>query len=64
MKRDAALFSPDLIIEVAGKEEPIDISHIYSGEIFGKSYSFHTSNFVVKCLEVGYRLNILVACFV
>uniref|UniRef100_A0A3Q3X175 Disintegrin and metalloproteinase domain-containing protein 10 n=1 Tax=Mola mola TaxID=94237 RepID=A0A3Q3X175_MOLML len=36
MKRDTALFSPDLIIEVAGKEEPIDISHIYSGEIFGE----------------------------
>ncbi|XP_068597985.1 disintegrin and metalloproteinase domain-containing protein 10 [Brachionichthys hirsutus] len=36
MKRDTSLFSPDLIIEVSGEEEPIDTSHIYSGEIFGE----------------------------
>lgn len=42
MKRDTALFSPDLIIEVSGEEVPIDTSHIYSGEVFGKSSSFPT----------------------
>ncbi|TMS12781.1 Disintegrin and metalloproteinase domain-containing protein 10 [Larimichthys crocea] len=36
MKRDTTLFSPDLIIEVSGKETPTDTSHIYSGEIFGE----------------------------
>ncbi|XP_068174199.1 disintegrin and metalloproteinase domain-containing protein 10-like [Antennarius striatus] len=36
MKRDASLFSPDLIIEVSGEETPIDTSHIYSGEVFGE----------------------------
>ncbi|TNN87505.1 Disintegrin and metalloproteinase domain-containing protein 10 [Liparis tanakae] len=36
MKRDATLFSPDLIIEVSGEEVPIDTSHIYSGEVFGE----------------------------
>ncbi|KAM4593630.1 disintegrin and metalloproteinase domain-containing protein 10 [Odontesthes bonariensis] len=36
MKRDTTLFSPDLIIEVSGVEEPIDTSHIYSGDIFGE----------------------------
>lgn len=36
MKRDTKLFSPDLIIDVSGAEDPIDISHIYSGEIFGE----------------------------
>jgi len=36
MKRDTTLFSPDLIIEVSGEEEPVDTSHIYSGEVFGK----------------------------
>lgn len=42
MKRDTSLFPPDLIIEVSGEEIPIDTSHIYSGEIFGKSSCFHT----------------------
>ncbi|XP_029001183.1 disintegrin and metalloproteinase domain-containing protein 10 isoform X2 [Betta splendens] len=36
MKRDTDIFSPDLIIEVSGAEEPGDTSHIYSGEIFGE----------------------------
>ncbi|XP_034751012.1 disintegrin and metalloproteinase domain-containing protein 10 [Etheostoma cragini] len=36
MKRDTTLFSPDLIIEVSGEVEPVDTSHIYSGEIFGE----------------------------
>ncbi|XP_032416432.1 disintegrin and metalloproteinase domain-containing protein 10 isoform X1 [Xiphophorus hellerii] len=36
LKRDTKLFSPDLVIEVSGQEEPIDTSHIYSGEIFGE----------------------------
>ncbi|KAM4744814.1 disintegrin and metalloproteinase domain-containing protein 10 [Anableps anableps] len=36
LKRDTKLFSPDLVIEVSGKEEPIDTSHIYTGEIFGE----------------------------
>ncbi|XP_072236638.1 disintegrin and metalloproteinase domain-containing protein 10 [Leuresthes tenuis] len=36
MKRDTTLFSPDLIIEVSGQEEPVDTSHIYSGEVFGE----------------------------
>ncbi|KAM9764704.1 disintegrin and metalloproteinase domain-containing protein 10 [Menidia menidia] len=36
MKRDTKLFSPDLIIEVSGEEEPADASHIYSGDIFGE----------------------------
>ncbi|XP_015247315.1 PREDICTED: disintegrin and metalloproteinase domain-containing protein 10 [Cyprinodon variegatus] len=36
LKRDTKLFSPDLVVEISGKEEPIDTSHIYSGEIFGE----------------------------
>ena len=42
MKRDTSLFSPDLIIEVSGEEMPVDTSHIYSGEIFGKFDHFYT----------------------
>lgn len=38
MKRDSKLFSPDLVIEVSGEENPIDTSHIYSGELYGKSW--------------------------
>lgn len=37
LKRDTTIFSPDLVIEVSGEESPGDTSHIYSGEIFGKS---------------------------
>lgn len=37
LKRETALFSPDLLIEVSGDEVPVDTSHIYSGELFGKS---------------------------
>lgn len=37
MKRDTTLFSPDLIIDVSGEERSVDTSHIYSGEIFGRS---------------------------
>lgn len=36
MKKDTTLFSPDFVIEVSGEEEPIDTSHIYSGEVFGE----------------------------
>ncbi|XP_063331974.1 disintegrin and metalloproteinase domain-containing protein 10 [Pelmatolapia mariae] len=36
MKRDSKLFSPDLVIEVSGEENPIDTSHIYSGELYGE----------------------------
>ncbi|XP_030574515.1 disintegrin and metalloproteinase domain-containing protein 10 [Archocentrus centrarchus] len=36
MKRDTKLFAPDLIIDASGAEDPIDTSHIYSGEIFGE----------------------------
>ncbi|CAL8244718.1 unnamed protein product [Lota lota] len=36
MKRDTKLFSPDIIIEVSGAQEPVDTSHIYTGEIFGE----------------------------
>uniref|UniRef100_A0A8C5BY24 Disintegrin and metalloproteinase domain-containing protein 10 n=1 Tax=Gadus morhua TaxID=8049 RepID=A0A8C5BY24_GADMO len=36
MKRDTKLFSPDVVIEVSGVEEPVDTSHIYTGEIFGE----------------------------
>ncbi|XP_060894746.1 disintegrin and metalloproteinase domain-containing protein 10 [Labrus mixtus] len=36
MKRDTTLFPPDLIVEVSGVEEPVDTSHIYSGEVFGE----------------------------
>ena len=43
MKRDTTIFSPDLIIEISGDETPVDTSHIYSGEIFGKFSFFHTS---------------------
>lgn len=42
MKRDTSIFSPDLIIEMSGEETPIETSHIYSGELFGKSSCFHT----------------------
>ena len=35
MKRDTALFSKDLKVEVSGEEIPFDTSHIYTGEIFG-----------------------------
>lgn len=42
MKRDISLFSPDVIIEVSGEDSSFDTSHIYSGEIFGKSSCFHT----------------------
>ncbi len=44
MKRDTAIFPPDLIIEVSGEETPIDTSHIYSGELFGKSSCFLTQH--------------------
>ncbi|XP_061610773.1 disintegrin and metalloproteinase domain-containing protein 10 [Phyllopteryx taeniolatus] len=37
MKQDTSLFSPDLVIETSGNEEPIDTSHIYSGELFGEN---------------------------
>ncbi|KAB5525998.1 hypothetical protein PHYPO_G00146630 [Pangasianodon hypophthalmus] len=36
MKRDTSLFAPDLKVEISGEETPIDISHIYSGELFGE----------------------------
>lgn len=36
MKREIDIFSPDVVIEVSGEETPVDTSHIYSGEIFGK----------------------------
>ncbi|XP_047436035.1 disintegrin and metalloproteinase domain-containing protein 10 [Mugil cephalus] len=36
LKRDTALFSDNLIIEVSGVETPADTSHIYSGEIYGE----------------------------
>lgn len=42
MKRETSIFSPDLIIEISGEDTPIDTSHIYSGEIFGKSSCFQT----------------------
>lgn len=40
MKRDTSLFSPDLKVEVSGVEAPYDPSHIYTGEIFGKSSNY------------------------
>lgn len=43
MKRDSKLFSHDLVIEVSGEENPIDTSHIYSGELYGKCVSFKGS---------------------
>lgn len=53
LKRDTKLFSPDLVIEVSGQEEPIDTSHIYSGEIFGKAaLSSHHFLFTVSSLSV------------
>ncbi|KAM9493089.1 disintegrin and metalloproteinase domain-containing protein 10 [Clarias gariepinus] len=36
MKRDTSLFSPDLKVEISGKETPVDTSHIYSGELYGE----------------------------
>ncbi|XP_029935884.1 disintegrin and metalloproteinase domain-containing protein 10 [Myripristis murdjan] len=36
MRRDTALFSPDLVVEVSGEETPFDTSHIYTGEVFGE----------------------------
>lgn len=36
MKRETAIFAPDLVVEVSGEETPADTSHIYTGEIFGK----------------------------
>ncbi|XP_035992257.1 disintegrin and metalloproteinase domain-containing protein 10 [Fundulus heteroclitus] len=39
LKRETQLFSPDLVVEVSGNEEPVDTSHIYSGEIFGEKGS-------------------------
>lgn len=40
MKRDTTLFSPDLKVDVSGEEIPYDTSHIYTGEIFGKTINF------------------------
>ncbi|XP_030622036.1 disintegrin and metalloproteinase domain-containing protein 10 [Chanos chanos] len=39
MKRDTALFSPDIKVEISGEEIPYDTSHIYTGEIFGEKGS-------------------------
>ncbi|XP_062845480.1 disintegrin and metalloproteinase domain-containing protein 10 isoform X2 [Trichomycterus rosablanca] len=36
MKRDTALFAPDLKVEVSGEELQYDTSHIYSGELYGE----------------------------
>lgn len=36
MTRDTSIFSPDLIVDVSGEEVAADMSHIYTGEIFGK----------------------------
>ncbi|XP_057687379.1 disintegrin and metalloproteinase domain-containing protein 10 [Corythoichthys intestinalis] len=36
MKRDTSMFTPDVVMEVSGEENPIDTSHIYSGEILGE----------------------------
>lgn len=36
MKRDTALFAPDLKVEISGEEMPYDTSHIYTGELFGE----------------------------
>ncbi|MED6251335.1 hypothetical protein ATANTOWER_028672 [Ataeniobius toweri] len=56
LKRDIKLFSPDLVVEVSGKQEPIDTSHIYSGEIFGKAICFLTS-VPIYSLFKGYCLS-------
>ncbi|XP_051919737.1 disintegrin and metalloproteinase domain-containing protein 10 isoform X1 [Hippocampus zosterae] len=37
MKRDRSVFSPDVVMEVSGEEEPIDTSHIYSGKLLGEN---------------------------
>jgi len=37
MKRDTTLFAQDLKVEVSGDEIPYDTSHIYTGEIYGKT---------------------------
>ncbi|XP_037103271.1 disintegrin and metalloproteinase domain-containing protein 10 isoform X1 [Syngnathus acus] len=36
MKKDTSVFSPDFSMEVSGEDEPIDTSHIYSGELLGE----------------------------
>lgn len=36
MTRDTSIFSPELIVDVSGEETAPDMSHIYTGEIFGK----------------------------
>ncbi|XP_054626193.1 disintegrin and metalloproteinase domain-containing protein 10 [Dunckerocampus dactyliophorus] len=37
MRRDTSVFSPDVIVDVAGEETPIDMSYIYSGELLGEN---------------------------
>lgn len=37
MKRDTTLFAQDLKVDVSGDEIPFDTSHIYTGEIYGKT---------------------------
>lgn len=40
MKRDSTLFAQDLKVDVSGEEVPYDTSHIYTGEIYGKTVLF------------------------
>lgn len=49
MKRDTTLFSPDLKVDVSGEEIPYDTSHIYTGEIFGKTINFSQ---LFKCVTI------------
>lgn len=44
MKRDTTLFAQDLKVDVSGEEIPYDISHIYTGEIYGTSISLVVSS--------------------
>lgn len=70
MTRDTSIFSPDLVIDVSGEEAPIDTSHIYTGEIFGKLcevkkvifplFFFPSYSLKVSFIEMGFDL---VFCF-
>ncbi len=37
MKRETTLFAQDLKVDISGEEIPFDTSHIYTGEIYGKT---------------------------
>lgn len=50
MKRDTTLFSQDLKVEVSGEEIPFDTSHIYTGEIFGKTFHLNLTALNIFCI--------------